>query len=121
MVAPGSERKLDRLALQPIVEGLGVVGPGALVEQAGHHVGDAGLVVGVLVGTAANGEFECNQRQRAILHQPGLDAARAHHPLDVHGERGRGRQPERSAGRECDQRTRHAHERFSSGRVSFTR
>ncbi len=46
-----------------------------------------GLSGGVLVGAAAKGEFDGDQRQRVIAHQPGLDAARAHHPLDGHGPR----------------------------------
>ena len=57
IVAAGAEAELDRLALEPLLEGLGVEGAGALVEQAGRHVGDAGLARRVLVGAAEEGEI----------------------------------------------------------------
>ena len=44
IVASDAEAHLDRLALEPVVERIGIERPGAFVEQAGRHVGDAGLV-----------------------------------------------------------------------------
>ena len=61
IVAAGAEAELDRLALEPVVEGRGIERAGAFVEQAGRHVGDAGLVGGVLVGAAADGELDRDQ------------------------------------------------------------
>jgi hypothetical protein len=129
IVASGAEAHLDRLAFEPVVERGGVVRAGALVEQARRHIGDAGLVRGVLLGAAEKGEFDGDHRQRVVAHQPGLDAERAHHPLDGHRPRGGRGQRERRADEEGDERARsgaadasgRAHERFSSCRVSLTR
>ena len=74
--------QLDRVALEPLLERLGVELAGALVEQRGDHVGDAGLVGRVLAGAAAEGEVHGDQRHRRLAHQPGLDAARADDALD---------------------------------------
>jgi len=130
MVASGPEGELDRLALELLVEGLGVERTGAFIEQRHHHAGDAGLVERVLGGAAGKGEVDGDQRHRGIAHQPGLDAARADHALDRHrlGRRGvrqhgAGDERGRHAGAEAAENGGHgrAHERFSSGRVSLIR
>ena len=83
MFAAGLEVHLDRLALERLVEGLGVELAGTLVEQIERHVADACLAFGILGGTAAEGEIERDQRHGGIAHEPDFDAARAHHPLDL--------------------------------------
>jgi hypothetical protein len=128
-VTPRPEVELDGLALEPVLEGRGIVRPGALVEQAGRHVGHARLVGGILVGAAGEGKLHGDQRQSAVAHQPGFDAAGAHHPFDRHrprrrrgkGNYGAGDQRDESARSRAADRSGRVHERFSSGRVSLIR
>ena len=99
------------------MERLGVERAGAFVEQVGHQVGDAGLVLRVLGGAAAEGEVDGDQRNRRIAHQPGLDAARADHALDLHRLRGRGGGCKRGAGEQRDQvRIRRGREQWTATR-----
>ena len=97
-----------------------------------HHVGDAGLAGRVLVGAAAEGEVHRDQRHRRLAHQPGFDAARADHPLDLGRSPARPRQRASSSDarrqapvrrrRERNADRRRRHERFSSSlAVSLTR
>src|SRR6266404_1089133 len=127
IVASGAEAELDRLALQPVVKGIGIEGPGAVVEQTRRHIGNAGFVRRVLIGAAAEGEFDGDQRQRAVAHQPSLDAERADHALDGHRSRRQGGKCDGGTGHERDQAARGRaaeggiHERFSWAWVSLTR
>ena len=83
LVTAGPEGQLDRVALAPRLERLGVEIAGALVEQGRHHVGDTGLADRILVGAALERKFHRDQRHRRLAHQPGFDPARADHPLDL--------------------------------------
>ncbi len=80
-VAVGAEGDLDGAVVERAVEALGVEVAGALVEQARHHGGGAGLAVRVLGGAALEGEVDGDERHRIVLDQPGLDAARRAHLL----------------------------------------
>ena len=111
------------------MKGLGVERAGAFVEQARRKAGDAGLALGILIGAAREGEVERDQRNGRVAHQPGLDAARALHPFDLHGVRRRdGEAHDAAATRTVIRRRAQArrsdgeslgdhrvHERFSSG------
>ena len=68
------------------MERLGIEIAGALVPHAGRQIGHAGLVGRVLRGTAGERELERDQG-RGFVHHPGLDPARADHPLDLGGLR----------------------------------
>jgi len=72
IVASGAEAELDRLAFEPVVEGIGIEGAGAVVEQARCHMGDAGFVLRVLIGAAEEGEVDGDERQGAVADQPWL-------------------------------------------------
>ena len=89
-VTVGAEIQLDRLALEPFVEGLGIEVADAVVERRGGEIGGPCLAGRVLRGAAGEGEVDGDQRHGRLVHQPGLDAARAHHALDG-GRRGRSR------------------------------
>ena len=54
VVAVGAVRELDRLAIEPVVEGFGIELARAFVEQRSDHIGDAGLAGRILVGAARN-------------------------------------------------------------------
>ena len=75
--------ELDGAAVEPLVEGLGIQFLGSLVEQAGDHVADAGLVGRILRRAAAEGIFHRDQRHGGVLHEPGLDAAGRNQALDL--------------------------------------
>ena len=103
------------------MKGLGIEIAGALVEQAGDHVADAGFACRVLGGAAAEGIFHRDQGHGGVLHEPGLDAARRDQPLDLcRGVRRRRRQrQQRDAGDQAGCEALRAnpkivHERFSS-------
>ena len=127
IVASGAEAELDRLAFEPVVEGIGIEGAGAVVEQARCHMGDAGFVLRVLIGAAEEGEVDGDQRQGAVADQPRLDAERADHALDIHRSRRKGGKRDGGASNERDQAARGGaadpgiHERFSWAWVSLTR
>src|SRR5262249_23070791 len=74
-----------------LLERRGIELAGALVEQRRDHEG--GALAALLVGrrAAAEADHGGDQRIAMVLDQPGGDAARAHHLLDVDGV-GRGRQ-----------------------------
>ncbi len=61
----------------------------AFVEQARNHVGDARLAGFVRRRAAAPGDVHDDDGHFVFLHEPGLDAARAHHPFDIHGGGGK--------------------------------
>ncbi len=83
VIAGRREAELDGAALEPLVKGLGIEIAGALVEQAGDQIADAGLAGRVLAGAAAEGIFHRDQRHGRVLHEPGFDAAGRHQPLDL--------------------------------------
>jgi hypothetical protein len=83
LVAAGAEGQFDRVAFGPRLECLGVEIAGALVERGGRHVGCAGFSGRILIGAALERELHRDQRHGRLAHQPGLDASRAHHPLDL--------------------------------------
>ena len=103
LVAVGRKADLDRLGFDPLVEALGIEFPCPLVEQRRRHGGHAGFVYGILVGAAAERKIEGDQRYRRVLHQPCLDASRAHDALDrgrLGGKRRHQRRRNRHDGRE---------------------
>ena len=124
VLARRAEAERYGVLLEPLVERLGIEVARAFVEQVRRHVGDAGLVGRVLVGAAAEGELDRDQRQRGLVHQPGLDAARADDALDLggagsgceqadeRGERRHGAQAAAAGRRKAGG----DHERLSSGR-----
>ena len=96
---------------------------GALVEQAGDHVADAGLAGRVLRRAAAEGIFHRDQRHGGVLHEPGFDAARRNQVLDFGRGVRRHRRQREAGGRQRKARRRAeirnevlkmVHERFSS-------
>ena len=130
-VAGGLEREIDRLAFQLVLESRAVEFTGAFIEQIDREVGSAGLVGRVLVGTAAEGKIDGDQRHRGVAHQPDFDATRCHHAFDGGGIGGRSggrdqrgsdqRQRGGAAGVSNERRHSDAHERFSPGRASLMR
>ena len=127
-IAAGGEAHLDGVAFEPFVERVAVEGSCALVEQIRHHVGDAGFFRRILVGAAAEGEIDGDERRRGLAHQPGFDAGRAHHALDRHRGRRRSRGTEQERDRERRQggephrcAGQDVHERSSRFAASLTR
>ena len=101
------------------MKGLGIQIARTFIEQAGDHVADAGLAGGILRGAAAKGVFHRDQGHGGVLHEPGLDAAGGHQPLDFRrGERRRrvqGSEHEAGASSQCGTPCEMVgHERFSS-------
>jgi hypothetical protein len=124
IVSARAEAELDRVALEPVMEGRGVVRSGAFVEQARRHVGDARFVGGILVGAASGGELERDHRHCRVVHQPSLDATGADHLLDGHRACGRDKRCGNDGGQRDDGAVYAGggvHERFSSWRVSLIR
>jgi hypothetical protein len=111
--------QLDGVGLDPLLEGGGIEFAGAVVEQGCGHVADAGLVGRVLAAAAREREIHRDQRQRAFMHQPGLDAAGRDHALDLGGVRGMSRRQQRC----CHQNAEPVpgHERLSSRARVLTR
>ncbi len=122
VIAGRAERQFDRAALHALMEAARVEIAGALIDQIGDQMADAGLVGRVLGGAAIKAEFHGDQRHGGVLHEPGFDAAGRHQPLHLGGGRG----STGAGGSQADadgehqqhaQRTDHHsgdHERFSS-------
>ncbi len=128
-VTVGAEIQLDRLALEPFMERLGIELADAVVERRGGEIGGARLARRILCGAAGEGEVDGDQRDGRLAHQPGLDAARAHDALDG-GRGGRSRQRYRRQERYRDRGAANGfgqdardcvHECFSSGLRLWTR
>jgi hypothetical protein len=84
-ICSGIERELDAQILEPCLEGAGIEVAGALVEQAGHEIGEAGLAFRILRRAAAERDVHGDDRDRIVLDQPGLDAGGARHLLNCRG------------------------------------
>ncbi len=85
IVAGRAQLQLDRLALQPVLEGGGVEIAGAFVERCDRHLGEPGLVGWILRGAAPDREIHRDQRHGRVAHQPEFDAAGAYDALDLGG------------------------------------
>ena len=83
------------------LEGRGIEFARALVEQPRHHIGDARFSFRIGRGPALPGGFHHDHGNFVFLNQPGLDAAGAHHTLDIHRARRQGRK-ENKAQKCCD-------------------
>ena len=70
-------------AIEPLVKCLGIQIAGALVDQVGDEIANAGLVGRILGRAAAEGIFHRDQRHGGILHEPGFDAFRRNQMLDL--------------------------------------
>src|SRR5262249_47656645 len=58
-----------------------------LDQHAGQEIGEALLPARIVGGAAAEGELDRDRGKSMVLHQPGLDAARADDPVDGHRQR----------------------------------
>ena len=92
MVAIGPETKVHRQILDSAMEGARVVGPSALIENAGEQRGQPLLALRVLRGAAAGRKLHRDQGHGVALDEPGLDAAGALHALHSFGARALSRQ-----------------------------
>ena len=63
---------------------------GTFVEQRGREIGDAGLVLWILIGAAFDAELQRQHRQRVVAHEPGFDPGRRHDAFDLGRARGVG-------------------------------
>ena len=92
------EAELDGLALEAIVKGAGVEIAGAFIEQRSDQGRGAGFAGRILSRAADEDEIDGDERDRRLAHQPGLDAAGAHHALDGRGASRRGENNKRRDG-----------------------
>src|SRR4029077_13135586 len=67
VVAVGAEGELDRLAIEPFVEGFGIKLAGALIEQRSDEVADTGFLRWILVGAASEREADRDERNRRLV------------------------------------------------------
>jgi hypothetical protein len=74
----------DGAVLELCREGLGIKVASTLGQEVHRHQGAALLAGRVEGGAAAEGELDRYHGQHRLAHQPGLDAARARHALDLH-------------------------------------
>ncbi len=89
VVMLGVERDLDGEIVHRAVEGFGVVGAGAFVQQSAEHARRAGLSRGVLRRAGLECEIEGDEGNGVILDKPDFEAARRLHLLDGCGARRR--------------------------------
>ena len=106
IVAVGAEIHLDGFALEPVLERPGIEIAGAVIEQRRDEIGGAGFARRVLDRAADESEVDGDQRHGRLVHQPGLDAAWAHHAFDR--RRISRQRPPRSAAHGNDDRCRGA-------------
>ena len=97
-VRADGEVELDGSGGQALLEGVGGIRAGALVEKARQHLGDAGLAVRVLRRAALEREGERDERHDRALDMPRLHPAGREHRAGLRrgsgtarGERGRHR------------------------------
>ena len=82
------ERNLHRLVVERAVEGVGIIRPGAFVQQARQHMRHASAALGVLAGATLERKVERQHRHRVIFDQPGLKPERRDdflHPRRIGG------------------------------------
>ena len=70
MIAVDREMQMDGKIVHRLVEGAGIIGARAFVEQAAEQRGEARLLDRVLRGAAAEGELHRDQRDSVILDEP---------------------------------------------------
>ena len=117
MSCSACEAELDGLALEAIVKGVGIEIAGAFVEQRSDQVRGAGFAGRILSRAADEGKIDGDERDRRLAHQPGLDAAGAHHALDGRGASRRGESNKRQRRATAPRRRR---ERLKAGVMAFT-
>ncbi len=76
-VRVGVEGEIDAQVLKLRLEGARIEVAGAFVEKPRHQVGEPGLAFRVLRRAAAERDVHGDDRDRVVLHQPGLEPARA--------------------------------------------
>ncbi len=103
IVAAGAEAQLDRLALEPVVEGLAVEGPAPSSSRLAVIWATPGLSAGSWSALPSMANSTAISGSGAVAHQPGLDAAGADDALDGHCFSRRGRERKRGSSEQGEQ------------------